>query len=48
MNQYYTGQSYVPLNNDWLPLPGRDRRRRRRRELFGSVINSHPQQVNEN
>jgi len=24
----YTGQSYVPQSNQWLPLPGADRRRR--------------------
>ncbi|CAF1229356.1 unnamed protein product [Adineta steineri] len=24
----YIGQSYVPLNNEWLPLPGVNRRRR--------------------
>ncbi len=29
--QPYTGQSYIPYSNEWLPLPGRDRRRRRRR-----------------
>jgi hypothetical protein len=33
--QPYTGQSYVPYSNEWLPLPGRDRRRR---QLSKSVI----------
>ena len=28
VGQPYTGQSYVPFSNEWLPLPGRDRRRR--------------------
>ncbi len=35
--QPYTGQSYIPYNNEWLPLPGRDRRRRRR-QLSESAI----------
>jgi hypothetical protein len=26
MGQSYTGQSYVPQSNEWLPLPGVDRR----------------------
>ncbi|UJR10960.1 hypothetical protein I4U23_015145 [Adineta vaga] len=26
-NQAYIGQSYVPQNNEWLPLPGVNRRR---------------------
>ena len=34
MSPPFTGQSYMPPSNDWLPLPGRDRRRR----SLGQVI----------
>jgi hypothetical protein len=36
-DQVYTGQSYtLPISGDWLPLPGRDRRRRR--QLLESAL----------
>jgi hypothetical protein len=28
----------MPTSNEWLPLPGYDRRRRRRRQLLESVM----------
>ncbi len=36
--QPYTGQSYIPYNNEWLPLPGRDRRRRRRQLSQSAIV----------
>jgi hypothetical protein len=32
--QAYIGQSYMPLNNEWLPLPGVNRRRQFRRSAI--------------
>jgi len=37
----YTGQSYVPYSNQWLPLPGADRRRRSLRSaIIPNIIKS--------
>lgn len=36
-SQAYVGQSYMPINNEWLPLPGVNRRQ----QLHGDTMNSN-------